>query len=240
MRFALLLLLLVTPAFSETVTLEENVSQDVLAVQVLIDQFGDQRLVMWPDPVYETKPVYAALAQSAGSFGECAVKPLTEALCSHELQVRIGGAIGLETVGPAAIGAEPILREMLESQDEVDQKLACGVIRGIGPGAVDLTPQLQILLHSGNFHVQYWACRALGSIGPDAEDAVPELLELLSTGIASVRRNAAIALGQIGPGLSDNLQGIIVTKLLVTACDDILVPVKDACTEALLKFDVET
>jgi HEAT repeat protein len=229
MRFVFLLLLLVAPVYGENIVLDDT-PNEVVAVQALIDRFDDTTLVIRTD-VYAVTPAFVIYAEAAASFGDCAVDPLIAAL-DEGGQIRLAAAIGLQAVGPAAIKAKPFLIEMLASQSDRENILACGIIQGIGPNAVELVPQLRKLLSSDNFHVQYWACRGLSSIGPGAEDAVHDLLLWLKYGVASVRRNAAIAIGNIGPGLACPL----IIERLTVALDDRSVPVREAAQEALLKL----
>ena len=239
MRFVtlllLLLLLLCVLIYGGYTVLNVSTPDGVLAVQGLIANFDSTEIITETEPWVSTTPAFVIYAESAASYGDCAVDPLIEAL-GEKGQIRMAAAIGLEAVGPAAIKAKPQLIEMLESSSDLDNILACGVVRGIGPGAVALTPLLQKLLHSENFHVQYWACRALSSIGPDAAPAVGELVVVLREGVTSVRRNAAIALGNIAGNLDGKSKWAVINALEQTK-DDSSVPVRDAAKEALNKLN---
>lgn len=232
MRFLLLLLLLCSPAFGE-IQLDGGTPNEVLAVQALIEHFADTEVIIRTDPWYTSLPVFVVYAEAAASFGDCAVNPLIEALMDGNSQVCVAAAIALEAVGPAAIKAKPLLEEMLQSEDDRTNILACGIIRGIGPNAVELINSVMVCLDSENFHVQYWACRALGGIGPNATQAIDRLCELLKDGVASVRRNAALALGEIAIGLDDPT----VIQALEQATEDYSHLVRVAAQEALITIE---
>ena len=230
MRFLFVLLLLCSPAFAE-IQLDEGTPNEVIAVQALIDRFGDTEIIIRTEPWFHTLPAFVIYAEAAASFGDCAVDPLIEVLKGYNPQVRTAAAIALEKVGPTAIEAKPLLEEMLQSDDDHTNILACAIIRGIGPDAVELVDLVKELLYDENFHVQYWACRALGGVGLEAAIVVNELLDRLVTGVASVRRNAALALGEITKSIDNN--GPIIQALLQAIENDYSVPVKDAAREAL-------
>jgi HEAT repeat protein len=233
MRFliVLLLLLLCLPACLPMSNQMETLLADVAAVQALIEQFDDTEIITRMEPWYDTLPAFVVHAEAAASFGECAVDPLIVALRDENPQVRTAAAIALEAVGPAAIKAKPLLEEMLQSDIDHTNILACAIIRGIGPGAADLVDLVRARLHDENFHVQYWACRALGGIGLDAAHVVNDLLDCLTTGVASVRRNAALALGEITKTIDNN--GPIIQALEQVKKNDRSVPVRDAARDAL-------
>jgi len=228
MRFLplLLLLLLCVPVFGDT-------SNDVVAIQALIDRFDDTEIIITTEPWYQTRLAFVDHAEAVAEFGECAVDPLIKVLEDENLQVRVAAAVALEKIGPAAIKASPLLREMLQSDDDRTNILACGIIRGIGPGALELVDLVIAQLDNENFHVQYWACRALGGAGSCAESATDELVELLETGFASVRRNAALALGKIYACRCDQAPIHVVAALERVIENDYSVPVKAAAKEAL-------
>ncbi len=230
MRF-LLLLLLCSPTFAD-IQLDEGTPNEVLAVQVLIERFGDTDIITRTEPWFTVVPVFVVYAEAAASFGNCAVDPLIVVLQDENLQVRVAAAFALEAVGPASIKAKLLLEEMLQSDDDFTITLACAIIRGIGPDAIELVDPVMTCLDHKNFHVQYWACRALGGIGLNATPAADKLIELLKTGVASVRRNAALALGQIYKFRGDQTVNVI-RALLQVIENDYSMPVKAAAEEAL-------
>jgi len=233
MRFVIVLLLLCALVYGGY-TIDVSTSNDVLAVQGLIANFDSTEIITETEPWVSTTPAFVTYAELAASYGDCAVDPLIEAL-GEEGQIRMAAAIGLEAVGPAAIKAKPQLVEMLESSSDLDNILACGIVRGIGSDAVELVLLLQKQLHNDNFHVQYWACRALSSIGPGASPAAGELIVALREGLASVRRNAAIALGNIAGELDGKSKWAVINALEQTTFD-YSVPVREAAVEALTKL----
>ncbi|MHC4296522.1 MAG: HEAT repeat domain-containing protein [Planctomycetota bacterium] len=253
MRPIYTLLLLIVPmasAFAEPadVTLDEHVPNDVVAIQALIGHFGDPGFIVRTEPWLQVTPKFVAYAEAVAKLDGC-VPLLAELLVVPEVpdsdigvQVRVAAAIALEAVGPDAIQANVVIRDMLRINSHRDNILACGIIRGIGPGAIDLLPELRTLLHSDNFHVQYWACRAIAAIGPDAHLAATDLCLALDDGAASVRRNAAIALGEIGPGATLLMQAYIVEELM-EALDDYSHPVRvevEAALQKMYEIDLDT
>jgi len=238
MRFLFALLLLCIPACGGDNQSETTTPNEVVTVQALIDRFDDTEIVVRTEPWYDTRPAFVDHAEAVAAFGDCAVDPLIVALEDENPQVRVAAAVALEMIGPAAIKAKPILEEMLQSDDDRTNILACGIIRGIGgPDAIELTELVVTLLDNENFHVQYWACRALGGVGPRAAPvAAGKLIELLETGVASVRRNAAVALGDIAAGLED--QSVVIQALERTTKDYSHL-VREAAEEALTKISTE-
>ena len=238
MRFLLALLLLCVPACGGSTQSETTAPSKVAAVQALIDRFDDTEIVVRTEPWYDTRPAFVDHAEAVAAFGDCAVDPLIVALEDENPQVRVAAAVALEIIGPAAIKAKPLLEEMLQSDDDRTNILACGIIRGIGgPDAIELTDLVMTLLDNENFHVQYWACRALGGIGPRAAPAAAgKLIELLETGVASVRQNAAITLGNIAAGLEDKSA---VIQALERTTEDYSHLIRVAAEEALTKISTE-
>ncbi len=238
-RTFLLLLLMCIPVYGEEIILDENTPNDVLAVRALIEKFDSGDIVVRTEPFVTYTPAFVAYAESVATFGECAVDPLRDALhigaTIENKQVRTAAAIALAGVGPAAMRAEPEIQALLDSTDDRDNILACGIIQGIGPDASTLVGSLRTLLYHDSFHVQYWSCRAIASIGPGAGKAAPDLCILLESGVASVRRNAAVALGEIADGIEPHVREITI-DLLIKATEDYSKPVRVAAAEALGKF----
>ncbi len=142
MRFLLVLLLLCTPASALTtitIELDEDTPNQVIAVEALIERFDDPNVIVRYVPWFQTLPAFVAYAEAVATFGDCAVDPLIVVLKNENPQVRIAAAIALEAIGPAAIKAKPLLIEMLQSNDDHINILACSIARGIGPEAGGLS-----------------------------------------------------------------------------------------------------
>jgi HEAT repeat protein len=167
---------------------------------------------------------------------EFALEDLITQLQNDVPTVRIEAAIALAKIGPEAIAAEPVLKEMLRGDDELNNALACGIIQGIGGRAVNLIDDISMLLPHENFHIQYWACRALGAIGPLAHRKALVLGPMMMNEEASVRKNAAMALGNIALGCSAEDFRLVIWWLEFAAENDRCHPVREAAKEALNKL----
>ncbi|MHC4302787.1 MAG: HEAT repeat domain-containing protein, partial [Planctomycetota bacterium] len=207
----------------EEIVLHPCQPDDLLAIEVLVEKFDSPDVVYRLDAdgcVIGVQPAFVNYALAAAKL-EGAASRMTAVLSGggpapgqappalteqrFTWQQRVAAGCALEAIGPEAIVAEPVLREMLEGPrrckplpSDGEIILALGVIRGIGPDAAPLLEPVRRHLTHSNFHVRYWACRALGAIGEAASDATADLCDLLeSDQPASVRRNACIALGQV-------------------------------------------
>lgn len=167
---------------------------------------------------------------------EFALEDIITQLQNDDPEVRVEAAIALAKIGPEAIAAEPVLKEMLRGNNELDNALACGIIQGIGGRAVNLIDDIGMLLAHENFHIQYWACRALGAIGPMAHRKALILGTMMLNEEASVRKNAAMAIGNIALGCSEEDFRAVIYWLEYTIENDVCHPVREAAKEALNKL----
>ena len=153
---------------------------------------------------------------------------LTELLKDKDGNVRFHAAVALQTFGPEAkvavpllaglvrdryvpagaaartleaIGsaAVPALTELLTDKDEEVRLEAVCALRQIDPGATAATSALNKLLRDKNAAIRENAAGALTCIGPEAKTAAPVLAELLRDKAAGVRKAAADALGGSAP-----------------------------------------
>lgn len=220
---------------------------DSLAVWALVEEFDSEDVVWRYDPVLIIQPAFVNYAISASKL-DGAGPILTEVLAGvspdglpYSWQERVAAGCGLEAMGSEAIVAEPVLREMLESDVRGEIVLALGIVRGIGPGAASLLEPVRAHLAASSFHTRYWACRALGAIGWRASDATADLCDLLrSDQPASVRRNACAALGRVA-GCSPDLDRACFL-LIHVAMNDQCQPVRveaEAALEALVGDSLE-
>lgn len=116
--------------------------------------------------------------------------------------LRYAAAYALGQVGPAAASAEPVLRSLTTSDDEILATVATWAALKIKPGDESLfataVPLLRRALRGESEMVRLEAAVALGDIGPTAASAIP-LLELVAEDDAAkqVRAAAAAAVAKI-------------------------------------------
>ncbi len=127
---------------------------------------------------------------------ELAVATLRAALADPSSAVRVGAALALGQIGPAAAGATPALTGALRDADETVRCRAAEALGAIGDSAA--VPALAAELAAPSPAVQEAVARALGAFGRAAEAAVPALVPLFQHPEEAVRRAAADAIGRIG------------------------------------------
>jgi len=116
--------------------------------------------------------------------------------------LRYAAAYALGRIGPAAVAAEPMLRELAGSEDELMATVATWAGLKIKPDDASqfeaAIPMLRRALRGDREMVRLEAAVALGDIGPAAASAIP-LLELVSEedSVKQVREAAAAALAKI-------------------------------------------
>lgn len=169
------------------------------ALPEMIAGLGDE------DPVYRSD---AAMAIAAiGPEAVSAAPALEKILADESLPppVRYTAAYGLGRIGPGAEVAEPLLRTLTESDDDLMATVAVWAALKIRPDDAKLfeaaVPKLRQALKDDQELVRLEAAVALGEIGSSARSALP-LLELLAEEdpARAVRKAAAEAVERIrGP-----------------------------------------
>jgi len=168
------------------------------AVAAMITGLSDE------DPAYRSN---AALALAAlGAEAKEAV-PSLEKLLGDEAapaEARFTAAYALGSIGPAAVAAEPLLRKLAESNDEMMATVCVWAALKLKPEDVTLfdaaIPKLRRALQREQELVRLEAAVALGEIGPKAATALP-MLEMLAEEDPSrtVRAAAEEAVRRIRP-----------------------------------------
>ncbi len=155
-----------------------------------------------PDPVYRGD---AAMALAAlGAEAKDAVGALESLLADESApsEARYTAAYALGRIGAHAVTAEPLLRKLVDSKDELMATVAVWAVLKIKPddkSLVDVAiPKLRHTLNQERELARLEAAVALGEIGPPAASALP-LLELLAEEDPSrnVRAAAAAAVNRI-------------------------------------------
>jgi len=149
----------------------------------------------------------AAMAIAAlGPAAAPAVDDLRKLLGDEQAgAARYSAAFALGSIGPGAKAAEPMLRELATSADEIMATVAVWAVLKINPDDRQMmeaaVPRLRKALRSERDGVRLEAAVALGDIGSTAATAVP-LLELLADDDPSreVRDAATAALVKIRGG----------------------------------------
>jgi HEAT repeat protein len=107
-------------------------------------------------------------------------------------------AIALESYGPAAKAAVPVLCEVAKSGEEFSRYHALEALIAIDPRGAATLASLTEAVKDQEHPVQCVAANGLKNFGPKAKEAVPELLRLFKEGSsAHVRKLAAEALAAI-------------------------------------------
>ncbi len=154
------------------------------------------------DPVYRAD---SALALGAlGAEAKDAVAPLVTLLADESVpsETRYTAAYALGRIGPDAVTAEPLLRKLTDSDDELMATVAVWAALKIQPNDKSLfeiaIPKLRHTLNQERELARLEAAVALGEIGPPAASALP-LLEMLAEEDPSrnVRAAAADAVDRI-------------------------------------------
>lgn len=155
-----------------------------------------------PDDNYRAESAMAVAAVGPGA--EEAIGPLQQLLAdtANEPSLRYAAAYALGRIGPAALPAEPLLRRLADSDDELMATVAVWAALKIKPDDRTLfdaaIPKLRHALQRDRDIVRLEAAVALGEIGPAAKTALP-MLELLAEDDPSrlVRDAAADAVRKI-------------------------------------------
>jgi HEAT repeat protein len=155
-----------------------------------------------PDGDYRTESAMAIAAVGPGALE--AIGPLEKLLGDDavEPQNRYAAAYALGRIGPAALAAEPLLRQLTNSDDELMATVAVWAALKIKPDDKTLfdaaIPKLRRALLLERELTRLEAAVALGEIGSPAASALP-MLELLAEEDPSqtVRAAAAAAARQI-------------------------------------------
>lgn len=136
-----------------------------------------------PDPDYRSEAAVAIAA--IGPEAEAAVPALEQALAepAGEPANHYTAAYALGKIGAAALSAEPALRKLAESEDDLMATVAVWAALKISPEDRTLfdaaVPKLRRALQQDREIVRLEAAVALGEIGPAAKTALP-MLEMLA------------------------------------------------------------
>jgi outer membrane protein assembly factor BamB len=123
--------------------------------------------------------------------------------------------------------AIPLLLDLLRHQDVSFRRFAADAFIDLTPDTVGIQPALRRALRDEDSMVAADAARALGALGPRASPSVPALVNALSHDEPHVRIYTAEALASIGP------KAAAATKHLARALDDPIPGVRWAAGEAL-------
>lgn len=154
------------------------------------------------DPLYRGDSAMAIAA--VGTDAKDAVGALESLLAdeSAPAEARYTAAYALGRIGVHAMAAEPLLRKLVDSEDEVMATVAVWAVLKIKPedkSLVDVAiPKLRHTLKEDRDMARLEAAVALGEIGPPAASALP-MLEMLAEEdpSRSVRDAAAVAVERI-------------------------------------------
>lgn len=164
------------------------------AVPELVAALGD------PQARGEAAVAVAAIGADAAE----AVPALGSLLVDEQADpgIRYAACYALGRMGPAAVAAEPVIRGLAESKDELMATVAVWAALRIKPDDASLfagaIPRLRRALRNDSELVRLEAAVALGDIGPAAAAAIP-ILELVAEDdpVKQVRQAAAAALPKI-------------------------------------------
>jgi outer membrane protein assembly factor BamB len=123
--------------------------------------------------------------------------------------------------------AIPLLLDLLRHQDVSFRRFAADAFIDLTPDTAGIQPALRRALRDEDSMVAADAARALGALGPRASPSVPALVNALSHDEPHVRIYTAEALASIGP------KAAAATKHLARALDDPIPGVRWAAGEAL-------
>src|SRR5688572_8933137 len=104
----------------------------------------------------------------------------------------------------------PLLRQLLNRDDEDLERRAIEIIRRIGPPAI---PLLVELLRHQEVSLRRHAADALIDLSPETETIQPALRQALEDEDAAVAGDAARALGALGPRASPSIRALVTTLL---------------------------
>jgi HEAT repeat protein len=171
---------------------------------------------------HEIGKLAAELVSSLSEVPDGAIPPLTAALGSDKVQIRIAAATALATAGAKAASATSALIDAIKKTypAEVDLTKPVSVgseavywraLAGCGESAV--LPVAGLLAHT-NALVRAFAARALGDIGLPAKPAADKLKGALKDRYGLVAIEAACALCRIGESTDD---AVALVKLAIDA-----------------------
>ena len=153
-------------------------------------------------------------ARALSHLGAPAVLPLSKALLSDKVNVRLQAVLALSRMGKEAAPATPALILVLKDGDWNLRHEALKVLLELDPEGKVLVPVLLELVRKDPG--PDWAIVTLARLGKKSEEAAHRLCELLldTTNESKVRRNVAQALGD------HELNGKSVVKALVDVLSD--------------------
>jgi HEAT repeat protein len=131
------------------------------------------------DPIYRADASMAIAA--IGPEAKAAVGSLEKLLADEAVpaEARYPAAYALGRIGPAAASAEPLVRKLAESEDEIMATVAVWAALKINPDDASLfksaVPKLRHTLNQEGTLARLEAAVALGEIGPPASTALPML-----------------------------------------------------------------
>jgi HEAT repeat protein len=182
----------------------------------------------------------ARLVPTFPDISSAAIAPLTLALESTDLSIRVAAAVGLARAGPTAAPAAMALQEALKKSYPAEynpnepyqpgaELVFWEALRQIGEAAV--VPTTDLLTHT-NPIVRAYAAKTLGEIGPASRSATEKLKAALKdTTLLNVPIEAACALCAIGAGKDEAIE------VLKRAIDTPSAPAQFA---AAAQFAIET
>ena len=164
------------------------------AVPELVSAIGDP----------ETRGEAAVAVAAIGADAAEAVPALAALVADGTADpgIRYAACYALGKIGPAAVAAEPVVRGLTESKDELMATVAVWAALRIKPDDASLfanaIPRLRRALRNDSELVRLEAAVSLGDIGPGASAAIP-ILELVAEDdpVKQVRQAAAEALLKI-------------------------------------------
>ncbi len=184
----------------------------------------------------EQKSAAQAVARM-GPHGAAAVPDIIAALETEQPASAYELLKALEAIGPDAAAAVPVLRRLVQSDDNGQVRgFALQTLVPLGPAAVEALPDLLGFVDSPRLDHCRPAMQAIGAMGPKAADAVPQLTAALDRqGFSSgVDRRTYIvqALANIGPAANPSVPSI----LKITTFDGAGQKLRRSVVEVLPRF----
>ncbi|MBM4068523.1 MAG: HEAT repeat domain-containing protein [Planctomycetes bacterium] len=134
-------------------------------------------------------------AMTAGKIGAAAVKPLSKALESKDVDQRFYAVWGLAFVGPPAKSAAKLVIAALKDESPGVRRKAAYALGRIDPDPGEVVGTLVGILADDNVDVRQAAGAALARLG---KPAVADLILAIDTKNVAARHRAIQTLGQIG------------------------------------------
>jgi len=170
--------------------------------------------------------------QTLSRFGPAVVPMLVDTLRNPEKPPlsRISCLRVLESLGPDAADAVPVIITQLDTESPRVREVAAKALGRIGSRPNESLPALERLLLDPRSFVRAAAASSCGRFGPNSKRIVPQLINSLSDDYADVKTSAVFALGELGP------VAVEATSRLTTLSRSRNVLLRECATDALLRI----